>query len=77
MNFKTFFSSICVILNLFIERKNLVDLARLNRRVTMMMPRDITLTLHSIEYVNVWFNLVVEKSCDYAKRYFKMNGYIM
>ena len=32
----------------------------------MMVPTDSTLTLHSIEYVNVWFNLDVGKFCDYA-----------
>ena len=49
--------------------ENLELLARLNRCVTMMMPEDITLTLHSIEYVNAGFNFFGDREIlfDYAK----------
>ena len=65
MNFKTFFWRLrhSIIVHSDREReKSLVNLARLNRCVTMVMPEDITLTLHSIEYVNVWINLRREPS---------------
>ena len=41
----------------------------------MLMPEDITLTLHSIEYVNVWINLR-RGTFNCAKVYFLSNYYI-
>ena len=50
VSFKTFFDHLRHP-ELMYCKENLFNLARLNRRVTIM-PGDVTLTLHSIEYVN-------------------------
>ena len=64
MNFKTYLSLHHLLRHCeltqdaVLEELSLGLLARLNRCVTMMMPGDITLTLHSIEYVNAGFNFL-------------------